>query len=172
MAFRLANVADRAVLIDGEHFHDLEQASGGALGTDPMAALGHPSTLAEVQASLVGREPSGVVADVALGPPVPRPRNSFGIGLNYHEHAAEGQVLADHHAEFEHLFGTPHGLDFAATARAFGVGYTRARELKELAEAVARPPRGPHVVELRFERSAGADAYRAAVERVRTALGG
>mgnify|MGYP001823497083 CR=1 FL=1 len=90
MPFRLANVADRAVLIDGAHYHDLEQASAGALGPDPMAALAHPEQLSEAQAGLADRKPTGAVADVVLGPPVPRPRNSFGIGLNYHAHAAEG----------------------------------------------------------------------------------
>ena len=90
MPFRLANVAGRAALVDGVHYHDLEQASAGALGPDPMKALAHPATLAEVQAGSADREPTGAVADVTLGPPVPRPRNSFGIGLNYHAHAAEG----------------------------------------------------------------------------------
>ena len=32
------------------------------------------------------------VADVVLGPPVPRPQKSFGIGLNYLDHAAEGSM--------------------------------------------------------------------------------
>ena len=74
--------------------------------------------------------------------------------------------------EFEELYGTPHGLDFALAARLFGIGYTLATSRGELAAAVTRPPGGPHLIEVRFERSAGAAAFRAAIERVRNALGG
>jgi 2-succinyl-5-enolpyruvyl-6-hydroxy-3-cyclohexene-1-carboxylate synthase len=74
--------------------------------------------------------------------------------------------------EFEELFGTPHGLDFEAAARLFGLDYTPATNVDELAQAVSRPPRGPHLVEVQFERSSGAAAFRAAIERVRRALGG
>jgi 2-succinyl-5-enolpyruvyl-6-hydroxy-3-cyclohexene-1-carboxylate synthase len=74
--------------------------------------------------------------------------------------------------EFEELFGTPHGLDFAIAARLFGLDYTRAADEAALAAAVGVPPRGPHLVEVQFERTAGATAFRAAIERVRNALGG
>jgi 2-succinyl-5-enolpyruvyl-6-hydroxy-3-cyclohexene-1-carboxylate synthase len=74
--------------------------------------------------------------------------------------------------EFEELFGTPHGLDFAIAARLFGLGYTRATNEAELATAVSAPPQGPHLVEVQFERTAGATAFGAAIERVRDALGG
>ena len=37
-----------------------------------------------------GHVATGSLADVTLGPPVPRPQKSFGIGLNYQAHAAEG----------------------------------------------------------------------------------
>jgi 2-succinyl-5-enolpyruvyl-6-hydroxy-3-cyclohexene-1-carboxylate synthase len=74
--------------------------------------------------------------------------------------------------EFEELFATPHGLDFAAVARLFGLNYTLAGNRGELASAVTRPPGGPHLIELQFEPGAGAGAFRSAVERVRRALGG
>jgi 2-keto-4-pentenoate hydratase/2-oxohepta-3-ene-1,7-dioic acid hydratase in catechol pathway len=90
MGFRLANVNGRAVLLDGDHYHDLHQASNGSISADPMKALARAAQLAAVQAGLAGREPTGALADVTLGPPVPRPQKSFGIGLNYHAHAAEG----------------------------------------------------------------------------------
>ena len=92
MGFRLANVDRRAVLVEGDHFHDLEALSGGELGPDPMAALSAPRVLTEITSGLADRNPAGTLAEVTLGPPVPRPRNSYGIGLNYKSHAAEATM--------------------------------------------------------------------------------
>lgn len=92
MGFRLANVDGRAVLVHGEHYTDLATHSSGALGPDPMAALARPDLLAELSAGLDDASVTGLLADVTLGPPVPRPQKSFGIGLNYADHAAEGGV--------------------------------------------------------------------------------
>jgi 2-succinyl-5-enolpyruvyl-6-hydroxy-3-cyclohexene-1-carboxylate synthase len=39
--------------------------------------------------------------------------------------------------EFEQLFGTPHGRDLVAIARAHGVGAERVKDLQQLPEAVA-----------------------------------
>lgn len=89
MAFRLANIAGRAVLVDGEHFHDLEAISNGRLGSDPMQAIADSGQLHDLSASLGDRSPSGRIADVTLDAPVPRPVNSFGIGLNYRKHVEE-----------------------------------------------------------------------------------
>ncbi|NNC91192.1 MAG: 2-succinyl-5-enolpyruvyl-6-hydroxy-3-cyclohexene-1-carboxylic-acid synthase [Acidimicrobiia bacterium] len=72
--------------------------------------------------------------------------------------------------EFEELFGTPHGLDFAAAASLFGLRYTRAHDRADLAAALSQPPTGPQLVEVQFERSASAAAYRSAVDRVVRAL--
>ncbi len=72
--------------------------------------------------------------------------------------------------EFEELFGTPHGLDFKAAADLFGLGYTRAADSAALTAAVSATPAGPRLVEVRFERSAGAQAYIEAVDRVRRRL--
>ncbi len=92
MGFRLANVAGRAALVAGDRYYDLEAESGGSLGPDPMAALAEPTRLAELSAGLADRAPTGALADVVLGPPVPRPQKSFGVGLNYHAHAAESSM--------------------------------------------------------------------------------
>lgn len=89
MGFRLGNVDGRAVLVDGDHYHDVETASDGALGPDPMGVLMQPSELAELTSRLDGSPPAGSLADVTLGPPVPRPQKCFGIGLNYRAHAEE-----------------------------------------------------------------------------------
>ena len=92
MGFRLANIDGRAALVAGDHWYDLEATSRSALPSDPMAALGHAAALAELSASLDSVEPTGALAEAALGPPVPRPRNSYGVGLNYSNHAAESNM--------------------------------------------------------------------------------
>jgi len=89
MSFRLANVAGRAALVEGDHYFDLEAASEGAFGPDPMAAIGGFGALHEVAASLGGRTPTGTLRDAALESPVPAPISCFGIGLNYADHVAE-----------------------------------------------------------------------------------
>ncbi len=90
MGFRLANVHGRAALVHGDHYTDLATHSQGTLGPDPMEALTRPDLLSELTAALDDASVTGLLADVALGPPVPRPQKSFGIGLNYAAHAAEG----------------------------------------------------------------------------------
>ena len=90
MTFALANVEGRAALVAGEHWYDLATVSNGELDADPMAALAEPDRLAASTAELGDREPSGRLDAVELGPPVPRPRNVYAIGLNYQAHADEG----------------------------------------------------------------------------------
>ena len=92
MGFRLANVDGRAALVAGDDYFDLETVSGGSLGPDPMAALESPERLHELTASLGDASPTGSLADVTLDAPVPRPRNCYGIGLNYKAHADEASM--------------------------------------------------------------------------------
>ena len=82
MSFRLANVDGRAALVVDELYYDLEEASGATLSGDLMAALGSPDQLSEISANLSGKPATGNIAEVVLGPPVPRPQKVFGIGLN------------------------------------------------------------------------------------------
>ena len=90
MGFRLANVDGRAALVAGDGYYDLETISSGGFGADPMGALADPQGLSALSVNLGDHEPTGSLADVTLGPPVPRPQKSFGIGLNYQAHADEG----------------------------------------------------------------------------------
>lgn len=87
MSFRLANVAGRAALVDGDQYFDLETVSDGAIGSDPMAAVAAFEQLHGIDTG--GVEPTGNLADVELGPPVPTPKHCFGIGLNYRSHVTE-----------------------------------------------------------------------------------
>ena len=92
MSYSLANVGGRAALVDDGHWYDVESVSGGELGPDPMAALSVPERLGALTGGLGRREPGGVVEPERLGPPVPRPRNVYAIGLNYQAHADEGAM--------------------------------------------------------------------------------
>ncbi len=90
MAFRLGNLDGRAVLIDGENWHDLAAASNGSFSGDPMEAVHRHAELHTIQ--LNSRSPEGAVASAVFGPPVPRPRSVFAIGLNYAGHAGEADM--------------------------------------------------------------------------------
>jgi 2-keto-4-pentenoate hydratase/2-oxohepta-3-ene-1,7-dioic acid hydratase in catechol pathway len=92
MPYRLANIDGRAALATESHYYDLETISGGSVGSDPMAALAHPDELVRLSGTLAAATPTGSLADAKLEAPVPRPRNSFGIGLNYRNHAAEADM--------------------------------------------------------------------------------
>ncbi len=89
MGFRLANIDGRAALVHGDHYTDLATHSKGVFGPDPMEALERPDLLAEITELLDDAAVTGLVADMVLGPPVPRPQKVFGIGLNYLTHAEE-----------------------------------------------------------------------------------
>jgi 2-keto-4-pentenoate hydratase/2-oxohepta-3-ene-1,7-dioic acid hydratase in catechol pathway len=93
MTFRLASVDERAVFVDeDQQYYDIEAVSGGELGPDPMDALADLSALHQWYGQLADVAPTGSLADVTVGPPVPRPRNSFGVGLNYLNHADESNM--------------------------------------------------------------------------------
>lgn len=95
MTFRLATIAGRATLVDGDALHDLERCSGGVLGPDPMSAVAEHRRLHDIAAGLGGCEVTGRLSEAVLEAPVPRPTNVFGIGLNYRSHAAETGMAHD-----------------------------------------------------------------------------
>ncbi|MEH6570709.1 MAG: fumarylacetoacetate hydrolase family protein [Halioglobus sp.] len=96
MAYRLANVGGRAALVAGEDYFDLETVSGGALGSDPMAALQSLAALSELSVTLGDHTPTGQLADAELDAPVPKPGNCYAVGLNYRNHALEsGMPIPD-----------------------------------------------------------------------------
>ncbi len=92
MGFQLANVNGRAALVSGDHYFDVGTLSGGAVPADPMEVLAHSDELRSLAATLSGATATGRLADVELGPPVPRPQKSFGVGLNYLGHAQEANM--------------------------------------------------------------------------------
>ncbi|MEO1059847.1 MAG: fumarylacetoacetate hydrolase family protein [Actinomycetota bacterium] len=93
MTFRLANAAGRAALVDeAGGLHDLVAVSSGRLGPDPMEAIARAAELHELSALLDPSSADGSLDGADLGPPAPRPRNSFAIGLNYRSHVAEADM--------------------------------------------------------------------------------
>ena len=88
---RFGNVGGRMQLVVGDGLVDVEEASAGRLSADPVAALDDWDALVEWARSVDGRSAaSAPLAGAALRAPVPRPRQVFGVGLNYRLHVAEG----------------------------------------------------------------------------------
>ena len=85
---RIMNVDDRLHLVVDDRIIDVESASAGRFPADVMAVYDQWADFrrwADGAASLEGRP----VPDTGVGPPVPRPRQIFAIGLNYKDHARE-----------------------------------------------------------------------------------
>jgi 2-succinyl-5-enolpyruvyl-6-hydroxy-3-cyclohexene-1-carboxylate synthase len=75
--------------------------------------------------------------------------------------------------EFETLFGTPHGLDLVAVARAHGVEAERIDDITKLPAALtdARTSPGVHILVVPVNRSTTVARHRALWDAVATALG-
>ncbi|MDN4610593.1 2-succinyl-5-enolpyruvyl-6-hydroxy-3-cyclohexene-1-carboxylic-acid synthase [Arthrobacter burdickii] len=74
------------------------------------------------------------------------------------EHGAEA-TTERYGAAVERLFGTPHTVDLAALAAAYGLHYERATTLEELDTAMERPIRGRSILEVRTDRSTLRDLH-------------
>ncbi|MEU8136486.1 fumarylacetoacetate hydrolase family protein [Streptodolium elevatio] len=85
---RLANLADRAVLVVDGGAVDIAGASSDRFGPDPMALLA--DWAAFVRWAATARLPPPTPFEAArLDAPSPRPRQVFAVALNYPPHAAE-----------------------------------------------------------------------------------
>ena len=86
---RISNVDGRlTTFVDGKPV-DVAEASGGRFGPDPQDGFERWEQLVDWGRSIGARGAGAVDAD-RLDAPVPRPRQVFGIGLNYVAHAMEG----------------------------------------------------------------------------------
>ncbi len=84
---RIGNLDGRLVILTGAGAIDVERASGGRFGAGPQAVY---ARWAEFTAWAATAEGSEEPYDAALlGAPSPAPRQVFGIGLNYRDHADE-----------------------------------------------------------------------------------
>jgi 2-keto-4-pentenoate hydratase/2-oxohepta-3-ene-1,7-dioic acid hydratase in catechol pathway len=92
--FRLLNVSGRSALeVDGRWF-DLAGLTGDERLADPMEAIARSADLHGLGERCDPALAGGDVAEATLGPPSPRPRQVFGIGVNYAKHAAESGLDA------------------------------------------------------------------------------
>lgn len=103
MIMRVANLSGRAVLVVGDEPVDVHKASDGEFGPGPDAVLERWAEFrawaetacpaATQRAAGIGEGAEGAgpawLRDPEVGAPSPRPRQVFGVGLNYTEHAIE-----------------------------------------------------------------------------------
>mgnify|MGYP003327787391 CR=1 FL=1 len=89
MPFTFANINERSALVQGETFFDLATITQGAVSSDAMEAIQNSDLLHHYAAQLDDYEPSGIIAEADICAPIPHPRNSFGVGLNYQLHVEE-----------------------------------------------------------------------------------
>ena len=99
---RLANYEGRATIVLDGRAVDVERASNGTLGSDPMilADLGNHDALRQLTAGATATDwPE--LDETKLGAPVPRPGKGLGVALNYRKHAEEtGRPAPDEPALF------------------------------------------------------------------------
>ncbi len=85
---RLGNLSGRLALLRDGAAVDVERASDGRFGPDPQAVYDEWDAFAAWARDHDGAA-SEPCEDERLGPPVPRPRQVFALGLNYALHARE-----------------------------------------------------------------------------------
>lgn len=88
---RVVNNGGRACLQHGDTLYDVERATGGRFGPDPMDVVGDWTDFVEWARRSSG-EALGADARAdarLLGPVIPRPQKVFGVALNYRRHAEE-----------------------------------------------------------------------------------
>ena len=111
---RIANLAGRLVLIEGDHALDVESASEHRFGADPAPIFGEWDALVDWARDIdVTTHPDAVTfAAAELGAPSPRPRQVIGVGLNYADHAAEaGLPIPEHPVVFTKFASSITGPD-------------------------------------------------------------
>jgi 2,4-diketo-3-deoxy-L-fuconate hydrolase len=115
---RIANDSGRLALVSTDRILDVERASRGILPADPMEAFARWSELTAWAASIdVEAHPDATaLAEAHLDSPSPRPRQVFGIGLNYADHAAEsGLDLPENPLVFTKFSSSVAGPDVEVT---------------------------------------------------------
>jgi 2-succinyl-5-enolpyruvyl-6-hydroxy-3-cyclohexene-1-carboxylate synthase len=91
------------------------------------------------------------------------------FGLLEHGAVAEGGRYGD---AVERLFSTPHSVDIAALAAAYGVGHSVVSTTAGLAEALGQPVAGRSIVEVRTDRHSLRQLHGRIKEAVAAAVGG
>ena len=84
---KLANHGGRAVIVLDDGIADVEEASAGRFGPDPMSVYDDWPSFADWARGVTAATAPLVEAELRC--PVPAPRQVFAIGLNYRSHAEE-----------------------------------------------------------------------------------
>jgi 2-keto-4-pentenoate hydratase/2-oxohepta-3-ene-1,7-dioic acid hydratase in catechol pathway len=87
--FRLVNVNGRAALEHDGCWYDLAAVAGDDTLADPLTAVARHADLHAISNRCESAPAGGTISGATLGAPIPAPRQSFGIGLNYRDHAGE-----------------------------------------------------------------------------------
>jgi len=97
---RIGNLDGRLVILSGAGAIDVELASESRFSPDPQAIYERWAEFTAWAPAAAGLEPTLYNAGL-LGAPAPAPRQSFGIGLNYRDHAKEsGMAVPDQPSVF------------------------------------------------------------------------
>jgi 2-keto-4-pentenoate hydratase/2-oxohepta-3-ene-1,7-dioic acid hydratase in catechol pathway len=88
---RIASARGRLTLLTDRGGVDVETASKGRFRADPQAVFDDWTEFRTWAKSAAGAEASAI-AEGTLESPAPRPKQVFGIGLNYRAHAAEANL--------------------------------------------------------------------------------
>ncbi|MGQ0823886.1 MAG: 2-succinyl-5-enolpyruvyl-6-hydroxy-3-cyclohexene-1-carboxylic-acid synthase [Actinomycetota bacterium] len=145
-------------------------ANRGVNGIDGFVstALGIATASAAPTAALVGdlcflHDTSGLLGARDAAPVTFVIIDNDGGGI--FSYLPQSQLPAD---EFETLFGTPHGLDLVAVARAYGVPAERAEDLGALKDALAAG--GTRALVIPVDRTISFERHRAAWQAVAAAI--
>jgi 2,4-didehydro-3-deoxy-L-rhamnonate hydrolase len=96
---KIANHDGRLAIVIDDGIVDVADASAGRFGPDPMSAFDDWAAFHDWGSDVT--TPTGRLDEAELGCPVPRPRQVFGIGLNYRSHAEEsGMAIPEVPATF------------------------------------------------------------------------
>ena len=87
--FRLLNIDSRAALERDGRWCDLAELSGDPTLADPMVAVARADELHALHDAYTAASGTPLADAASLLAPVPLPRQVFGIGLNYRDHAGE-----------------------------------------------------------------------------------
>ncbi|MFJ4030058.1 2-succinyl-5-enolpyruvyl-6-hydroxy-3-cyclohexene-1-carboxylic-acid synthase [Paenarthrobacter sp. NPDC089989] len=144
----------------------LATATGIALGSgrETTVLLGDVTFLHDVGGLLLGQgEPTPDLRIVVLN-------DAGGAIFGLLEHG-EVDNSGAYGTAVERLFGTPHSVDIAALAAAYGVGHHAVSTTAELADALKAPLKGRTIVEVRVDRAGLRELHARIKEAVSAAVG-
>jgi 2,4-diketo-3-deoxy-L-fuconate hydrolase len=87
--FRLLNIGGRAALEHAGGVYDVARLAAEESFSNALVCLERSHELHALNSRCAEVAPDAALSDLVLGPPVPEPRQVFGIGLNYRSHATE-----------------------------------------------------------------------------------